>query len=146
MTVVVDLPDEHPLELEHLILDVNGTLTHRGRPLDGVAAGIMVLRESLSVRLLTADTFGTAIAGDLGTPIEVVAHGDEKLALLERLGPARCAAIGNGRSDVQMLRAAALGLAVIGPEGASAEALAAADVVCSSILDALALLASRPRS
>jgi soluble P-type ATPase len=39
-----------------------------------------------------------------------------------------------------MLAAAALGIAVLGPEGASSTALRAADVVCPSILHALDLL------
>jgi soluble P-type ATPase len=39
-----------------------------------------------------------------------------------------------------MLREAALGIAVIGPEGAAATAIAAADVVCRSIGEALELL------
>ncbi len=44
-----------------------------------------------------------------------------------------------------MLAAAALGLAVIGPEGAHRGALTAADVVLRSIVDALDLLLE-PRS
>lgn len=59
---------------------------------------------------------------------------------LNATGAQRCAAIGNRTNDVAMLSAAALGIAVIGPEGASTAALAAADVVCRSILDALDLL------
>ena len=39
-----------------------------------------------------------------------------------------------------MLQAAALGIAVIGPECAAAEALAAADIVAPNILAALDLL------
>jgi soluble P-type ATPase len=39
-----------------------------------------------------------------------------------------------------MLSVARLGIAVVGPEGAGAATLRAADVVCGSILDALGLL------
>jgi soluble P-type ATPase len=39
-----------------------------------------------------------------------------------------------------MLSATALGIAVIGREGAALQAVADADVVCTSVLDALALL------
>jgi soluble P-type ATPase len=39
-----------------------------------------------------------------------------------------------------MLGEAALGIAVVGPEGAASASLAAADVVCGSILVALDLL------
>ncbi len=56
------------------------------------------------------------------------------------LGPERCVAIGNGANDAAMLEAAALGIAVVGPEGAAASAVGNADVVCTSITDALDLL------
>ena len=42
------------------------------------------------------------------------------------------AAIGNGANDVAMLRAAEFGIAVIGSEGASREALMAANLAVSS--------------
>lgn len=46
----------------------------------------------------------------------------------------------NGRNDHRMLEAAALGVAVLQGEGASVEALMAADVVVPDILAALNLL------
>lgn len=142
MTVTIALPGSAQVRLEHLLLDVNGTLTRDGRLLDGVAEAVGSLTDALSVRLLSADTFGTAnaVAEELGATVEIVQHGEEKRAAVERLGRERCAAIGNGRNDVAMLGDAALGIAVIGPEGACADALAAADMVCYSVLDALALL------
>jgi P-type E1-E2 ATPase len=142
MTIVVELPGAAALELDHLLLDINGTLTCDGRLLDGVADAIAGLRDAVSVRLLSADTFGSAqaVAHELGAQLEPISHGHEKRACAERLGAGRCAAIGNGRNDVGMLSAVALGVAVIGPEGAALQAIAAADVICTSVLDALALL------
>jgi P-type E1-E2 ATPase len=142
MTVLVDLPGAPPLEIDHLLLDVNGTLTRDGRLLDGVADAIAGLREAVSIRLLSADTFGSAqaIADELGVEFVRIEHGHEKRACVERLGARQCAAIGNGRNDIAMLSAAGLGVAVIGPEGASLQALAAADVVCTSVLEAFELL------
>jgi P-type E1-E2 ATPase len=142
MTIVVELPGALPVELEHLLLDVNGTLTRDGRLLDGVADAIAGLRDAISVRLLSADTFGTAraIAEVLGVELEPIRHGHEKRACVERLGAQRCAAIGNGQNDVAMLSAVAFGIAVIGPEGAAMPTVAVADVICTSVLDALALL------
>jgi len=63
---------------------------------------------------------------------------------LEIFGAGRSAAVGNGANDAEMLAAAALGIAVIGPEGASTAALMAADLVCGSVTDALDLLADPP--
>jgi P-type E1-E2 ATPase len=138
----VPVPGGDDLALEHLLLDMNGTLTDRGALIDGVAERIAAVREALAVRLLTADTFGTAgeVAAGLGVAFERVERGADKGRVLDALGPGRCVAIGNGANDAPMLRAAALGIALLGPEGASAAALGAADVVCRSVLEALDLL------
>jgi soluble P-type ATPase len=69
-----------------------------------------------------------------------IADGDDKARFVEGLGAERCVAIGNGANDAAMLAAAALGIAVVGPEGAAGSALLAADVVARSIADALDLV------
>jgi soluble P-type ATPase len=142
MTIVVELPGAAALVLDHLLLDINGTLTRDGRLLDGAAEAFAGLHGPVSVRPLSADSFGTAqaTADELGAQLEHISHGHAKRICAERLGAGRCAAIGNGRNDVGMLSAVALGIAVIGPEGAALQAVAAADVICTSVLDALALL------
>ena len=124
------------------MLDVNGTLTSRGALLSGVQTRLDVLRARLAIHLVSADTFGTlaSIAELLEASAVRAGSGEDKLRELERLGPERSAVIGNGANDVLVLEAAALGVAVIGPEGASAAAMRAADVVCTSVLDALDLL------
>jgi soluble P-type ATPase len=77
MTLVVELPGTPALELDHLLLDINGTLTRDGRLLDGVADAVTGLRDVVSIRLLSADTFGSAqtIADDLGTDFERIEYG-----------------------------------------------------------------------
>lgn len=138
----IEIPGRAPLELAHLVLDVNGTLTVGGELVHGVAAGLRRLGDELEVHLLSADTFGTLseVASMLGVASCRVARGDEKVEYVRQLGSDRCAAIGNGANDAGMLREAAVGIAVVGPEGAAAAAIAAADVVCHSIDDALRLL------
>jgi soluble P-type ATPase len=138
----VAVPGGDDLALEHLLLDMNGTLTDRGGLIDGVAERMARVREVLAVHLLTADTFGTAgeVAAGLGVEWRRVEQGADKRRFLEALGHDRCVAVGNGANDVPMLRAAALGIALLGPEGTSADALGAADVVCRSVLEALDLL------
>ncbi len=142
MAIRLDLPGGAPLTLEHLLLDQNGTLSDRGALLDGVESRLLALKERLVPHILSADTFGTLdqVTGRLGVAGQHVLTGADKRRFLEHLGAGNCAAVGNGRNDVEMLRGAALGIAVIGPEGASTAALAAADIACGSILDALDLL------
>lgn len=142
MALTVDIPGRDPLSLEHLLLDQNGTLTDRGVLIDGVSETLVRVKKCLEPHLLSADTFGTLdqLADQLDIDARRVNSGAEKLTFLEALGRGRCVAIGNGANDEPMLQAAALGIAVIGPEGAAASALRAADVICRSIVEALDLL------
>jgi P-type E1-E2 ATPase len=138
----IDIPGEGTMTLEHVVLDVNGTLTNRGELLDGVAERLAAISADMRIHVATADTFGAAddLAARLGIPMTRIGTGADKERLVARLGAERTAAIGNGRNDAAMLRAARLGIAVIGPEGAAAAAVLAADVVCGDIRDALDLL------
>jgi P-type E1-E2 ATPase len=147
VTLEVAAPGREAMALDFLLLDVNGTLTDRGTLIDGVGDRLHALRGRLEARLLSADTFGTldAISRALRVPAQLAPSAAEKVAILRTLGPGRCVAIGNGANDAEMLTTAAVGIAVIGPEGASGAVLAACDVACRSILDALDLL-SEPRT
>ncbi|RJX35532.1 MAG: ATPase P [Desulfarculus sp.] len=142
--MTLEVPGWRRLALEHLVLDLNGTLARDGGLLPGVAEAVARLSGRLACHLVTADTFGTA-AGLLGPEVELalIRPGDEagqKLAIVRELGAESVAALGNGANDALMLGAAALGIAVLGPEGASPEALTAADVVVSGPREGLELL------
>ncbi len=132
------------MTLEYLVLDLNGTVALDGALLPGVAQAVEQLGENLACHLVTADTFGTA--GKLfgsGVTVQVIQTGNEgaqKLALVKNLGLEKVAALGNGANDVEMLKASALGIAVLGYEGAAVAALAAADLVAPGPLAALELL------
>jgi soluble P-type ATPase len=65
---------------------------------------------------------------------------EAKLHYVQELGLERTVCIGNGRNDRLMLKAAALGLAVVLAEGIAGETIQAADIVSRSINDALDLL------
>ncbi|MGB9776353.1 MAG: HAD family hydrolase [Anaerolineae bacterium] len=134
-----------PLRLEHLVLDLNGTVALDGAPLPGVRERVARLRSLLTVHLVSADTQGTlaAVAEDLGAVPYRLGPGDEaeqKAALVEQLGADRVVAVGNGANDARMLKRAALGIAVLGPEGLAVSCLLAADVLAPDILAALDLL------
>jgi P-type E1-E2 ATPase len=142
MTVHVTIPGAGDLALEHLVLDVNGTLSDRGEPIIAALRPIECLRDELKLHVLSADTFGTAeaLAGRIRAEYRRVESGQDKLEYIESLGAQECVAVGNGRNDGPMLRAAGLGIAVVGPEGLHAQALIAADVIALSIDEALELL------
>lgn len=148
--LTIDIPGHGVLELEQLLIDVNGTIAVGGVLLPGITEALRALGDSLSVTAVTADTHGTAraLATDAGVTVRIISRGEEgeqKLALLRELDPARTVAIGNGANDVLMLREAAVGVAVIGAEGAAREALEAADVIVTDVAHALAMLADPRR-
>ena len=141
----ITVPGYKDLQIEHLVLDYNGTLACDGEIIRGVEEALEALAESLQIHVLTADTFGKARSSLEGMPCHLVVlpvnqQDEGKLAYVRRLGAERAACIGNGRNDRLMLEEAALGIAVIQEEGAAAETLAAADAVCPHILSAFALL------
>jgi len=145
MAIHLDIPGWESLRLEDLVLDVNGTVALDGEVLPGVAERLAALSVSLTTHLITAGTQGRAaeIAERLGvrlTCIEAKDEADQKRALVERLGADRVVPVGNGANDVEMLAAAAVGIAVLGPEGLATVTLRAADVVVGRIEDALDLL------
>ena len=142
MPISIDIPGREQLLLEHLVLDLNGTLTNRGELIEGVAERLSRLASRLEVQLLSADTFGVlaGVSEELQAHSRTVTTGEEKARCVWELGAERCAAVGNGANDSAMLDIAGLGIAVVGPEGTAAEAIRNAAVVCGSIIDALDLL------
>ena len=142
----IAIPGYKHLQLEHLILDYNGTLACDGHLVAGVRERLQALTAKLQIHVLTADTFGKAQSGIQEIPcvLHILPAKDQDLGKLEytkRLGSSSALCIGNGRNDRLMLEEAALGIAVILGEGAATEALLAADLVCSSIISTLAPLA-----
>jgi P-type E1-E2 ATPase len=148
--ISIDIPGFGKLELSHLVLDYNGTLALDGRLLPGVAEALSGLAPSISIHVVTADTFGLAKAQLAELPIKltitpVEEQAEAKLRFVSELGANTVVAIGNGRNDHKMLAAAALGIALVQREGGAAEAVASADVISTSILDAIELLQNSKR-
>jgi len=143
--IEVDIPGFKTLQLEHLVLDFNGTLAVDGELVPGVADRLNHLASMLTVHVVTADTFGKATAQLEGVScslsvLSAEGQDEAKLAYVNELGAEGTVCIGNGRNDRYMLAASVLGIAVVLQEGASSLSLAAADVVCTDILSALDLL------
>jgi soluble P-type ATPase len=133
------------LELEHLVLDFNGTLALDGKIKPGVAALLGELAKDLQVHIVTAGTFGGVEKEVQDIPCLLrILHGadqtGQKARYVEELGTEHTVCIGNGRNDRAMLEGAKLGILVIQEEGAATASLLAADVVCRDIVTALQLL------
>jgi len=146
IVIILTIPGTGELRIQHLLIDVNGTISLDGEPLEGVAERLAQLREQVTVELVSADSRGrlglTAQAFGVGSHrLEADRpEAEQKAARCQALGAGSVAAIGNGANDAGMVQAAALGIAVLGPEGLSTRTLQAADLMVPSILAALDLL------
>lgn len=141
----VEIPGFQTVEIAHLVCDYNGTLAEDGCLIPGVAEKLRQVAERVTIHVVTADTFSRASGELIGLPCTcvILSPGDQSAAkgdFVRQLGAQQTAAIGNGRNDQQMLREAIIGIAVLKAEGAAAQTLLHADVVCRHIQDALQLL------
>lgn len=71
------IPGHKTLLLSYLVLDYNGTIACDGRLINGVRERLEELSKSLSIHILTADTFGSVQKEMTGIPREVVVIGKE---------------------------------------------------------------------
>jgi P-type E1-E2 ATPase len=146
----IAIPGRKGLHIENLLFDLNGTLALDGHLLEGVEERLSQLKESFNVYIMTSDTHGTAerLKGRLDihfVPMEKGYGMVQKLDFLRHIGNETTAAIGNGSNDILMLKDAAIGICVIGREGASWEAMINSDMIVWDINDALEMFLNPKR-
>ena len=129
----IDIPGWGNIDIENIVIDLNGTIATDGRvPLE-VKEKINSLSELAKIYILTADTQGTANEEILGMNAELIKIPEEdskqgKFDFLKTLNLEVTVAIGNGSNDQLILKEAALGIAVLGDEGVSVSAIKSADI------------------
>jgi soluble P-type ATPase len=143
--IELNIPGRGLIRLQHLVCDVNGTLAVDGQLLEGVKQRLSVLRDHLTLHLLTADTHGKQDMIDQQLNLKSVRiqpgnEAEQKENYVAQLGAGTIVAIGQGANDAGMLRTAALGICVLSPEGTAVEALLGADLVVANIYEALEIL------
>lgn len=145
----VKIPGREELVLNHLILDYNGTIAEDGLIIDGIKPRLEQLSEKLSIYVITADTHGTAAKNCEGLPVKVLTFPTVQVGAIKadeaRKLTGGVACIGNGFNDIGMSDEADLSICVIGKEGCCGALIAHADVVVTSIHDALDLLMKTDR-
>lgn len=142
--IEINIPGRGLLRLEHLVIDVNGTLAIDGQLIAGVAKQISVLGDRLMIHILTADTHGRQALVDqqlnlTAVRIQAGNESEQKAQYVLKLGAESVVAIGQGANDAAMLKQAALGICVISQEGVAVETLSSADLVMPNITTALEL-------
>lgn len=140
--MIFDIPGQGKVEINTLILDLNGTLAVNGQIVDGAKQRLNELKEGgLEIVFFSGDTRGNAqdIADDLGIKFEKASNAADKSKLIEKLEPMKCAAIGNGLIDEIKLSKARIAIVTIQSEGVHTKSLLAADIIVPTINDALDL-------
>jgi len=136
------IPGRNAIQVESIVLDYNGTMAIDGVPKAGCLERLERLGKSVSVHVVTADTFGS-VSDQLrgaGLELEILPPGrqdEAKAAYVRKLGLKTTIAVGNGANDARMLREAVLGIAVLQEEGAAFAAIQNAAAVFTHINDAL---------
>lgn len=142
--LTIQIPGREEITLHHLILDYNGTIALDGEIIPGIQPRLEALAEKLSISVITADTHGTAARKCEGLPLQVLTFPTVQVGAIKaaetRKRTGGVVTIGNGFNDIEMSDAADLSICVIGTEGCCGALLQHADVVVTSIEDALDLL------
>jgi len=143
--ITIDIPGFGDVKLRYLVSNFTGTLSHSGNLIPGVKDLLNRLSESLSIHVLTTDSFGTARTElrDVHCEVHVLEgefHDLQKEEYVEKLGSTSVVAFGNGNNDRKMLRAARIGIAVTEGEGCAVDILMAGEVHVTSIIAGLNLL------
>jgi soluble P-type ATPase len=146
----IDIPGFGLVRLEHLVSDFTGTLSVNGQLIPKVDARLNKLAEFMKIHILTADTFGKAMAElkDIHSEIHILTgenHDVQKEEYVTKLGAENVVAFGNGNNDRKMLKVARIGIAVSEGEGCAVDAILAANVHVRSAVDGLDLLLNPKR-
>ena len=143
--IEIAIPGRGNYTIKNVVVDLNGTIAVDGKIIQGVKEKVAILSQELDIFLVTADMNKNAerLVKDLPVTLYKIKEGEEnnqKLQVVLKQGKDNTVSIGNGCNDISMLKESAIGICVVGGEGASAEAMMASDLVVSTINDALDLL------
>lgn len=142
------IPGSGEMNIQTLILDLNGTLSVGGEIVEGVVDRINEIKKlDIQVVLFTGNTRNDAdtLATNLGISWRLAKSAEDKRRLTEELEETTCASIGNGLIDAQMMKIVRLGIVTLQAEGVHTETLRHADLVVPTINDALDLFIDQQR-
>jgi len=135
-------PHGEILEINTIVLDLNGTLSVRGVVAASTKEIIQELKNlGYQLVLISGDIRGSAkqIADELGLELYLGKTSIEKAAQMQQFDKTKTAAIGNARIDIGTFENAALSIATIQAEGIHTGILKYVDILIPNIDDALRL-------
>ncbi|NLG87020.1 MAG: HAD hydrolase family protein [Firmicutes bacterium] len=148
--LIYEVPGRGRMEIENVVFDYNGTLAIDGKLILDIKELLLKLKKRAKVVVLTADTYGSvrkecSFLGEAVMAFPREGASKAKREIVEKLGASRTICIGNGFNDIEMFKIAALSIAVIEREGCSGRLLTYADIVVTSIQDAMEIILSPNR-
>lgn len=138
----ISLQNEKTLVIRTIFLDLNGTLTQKGRMPKGVRSRIRKLKSmGINCVLISGDQRGNAsqFAESLGIELIIAKNSADKAKVVAGHGPETSVAIGNARIDSGMFKKAAISIATLQSEGIHASIIKDVDIIVPSVVDALDL-------
>lgn len=143
--VIAEIPGREDLRVECIVMDLNGTISQRGHIAKGTKERIRRLAQKANLFVLTADTRGNASDLLEGFPVtmKILAsenEGQEKADFVKHLGSEKVVYIGNGANDERAMKAAKLGICVMGNEGCYTPTALVSQILVPTIDEALDLL------
>ncbi|HTE57910.1 MAG TPA: hypothetical protein VK694_04135 [Verrucomicrobiae bacterium] len=137
-----DIPGQGRLDIQTIILDLNGTLSVGGVIPNGAKERLTTLKaRGFKVLFFTGNTRNDAdqLAADLGIDWKLAKSAGEKRDLALQLDPDTCASVGNGLIDLELMKVVKLGIVTLQGEGVHMQTLLVSDIVIPTINDALDL-------
>lgn len=135
-------PEIGSLEINTIVLDLNGTLAVKGKIVNGAKERIQNLKKlGFKIILFSGDQRGNIkdICDDLDVEFKKASSQAEKEQFSLELNCEKTAAIGNARIDIGTFKNAKLSIATLQAEGIHTDILDYVDIIVPSINDALDL-------
>jgi soluble P-type ATPase len=136
------IPYAGTIEINTIVLDLNGTLSVHGRMVEGARERLEKLKKlGFAIVLFSGDQRGNAavLCDELDIEFRKTETGADKEKYFQELDTAHTAAIGNARIDIGTFKHAKLSIATLQGEGIHAGILEHVDIIVKTINDAFDL-------
>lgn len=140
--MIYHIPKGETIEIDTIVLDLNGTLTVKGILQNSTIELIKQLQNNdFRLVLISGDIRGNAktIADNLGLELYLGSTSDEKATQMQQFDKNKTAAIGNARIDIGTFENAKISIATLQSEGIHTAILKHVDIIVPSIDNALQL-------
>lgn len=146
--MIYKIPGQGDIEINTIILDLNGTLSVAGQVPDGVKDRLAKLKQMrFKIVLFTGNTRNDAdeLCKDLGIEWNLAKNTTDKQNMALQYEPQKCASIGNGLIDRDLMKTVKLRIVTLQAEGVHIQTLLQSDILVPNINDALDLFIDEQR-